>query len=104
MDNPDNHNRVHHKDHNKINNHYWNLEWVSQEQNIHAYYNSDERNKPRNMKSIEVYKVNGDYVNTFPSINKASKELGISPSTIWRQLKGEVTNPKKYIVKYEEEK
>jgi hypothetical protein len=101
-ENPNGYDRVHHKDHNKHNNHYWNLEWVSQEQNIHEYYNSDEPNKPRNMRPVEVWTVKGDYVGTYPSMNKAGKELGISPTTVWRQLSGRAKSGRKYIFKYEE--
>jgi hypothetical protein len=104
VDNPNGYDRIHHKDHNKSNNHYWNLEWVTQEQNIHEYYLSDEKNKPRNMKAVEVWSVEGDYIDTYPSVNKAAREIKVSPTTIWRQLIGEVKNPEKFIVKYAEEK
>lgn len=102
VDNPHGYDRVHHLDHDKTNNHYWNLCWVSQEQNIHAYYNSDEKNKPRNMKPIEVWDTKGNYINSFPSINKAAKETGVSPSTVWKIVKGKIKEPRKYIFKYEE--
>ena len=102
VDNPKEYDRVHHKDHNKHNNHYWNLEWVSQQQNIHHYYNSDEKNKPRNMKQIEVWDVQGNFIGTFPSINQAAKEMNYSPATVWRQVKGWIKNPKRHLFKYEE--
>ena len=102
VDNPKEYDRVHHKDHNKHNNHYWNLEWVSQQQNIHHCYNSDEKNKPRNMKQIEVWDVQGNFIGTFPSINQAAKEMNYSPATVWRQVKGWIKNPKRHLFKYEE--
>ena len=103
VDNPNGYNRVNHKDLNKNNNHYWNLEWVSQEQNIHHYYNSNAKNKPRNMKPIEVWTITGDYIDTFPSINQAAKEMGYSPATVWRQVRGDIKNPERLVFKYKED-
>lgn len=99
----DGHNRVHHKDHQKTNNHYWNLSWVSQETNIWEYYQSAEKNKPRNMKEIEVWTTKGDYIATYPSINKAAKEMKVSPTTVWRQARGDYKSSMKIMFKYKEE-
>lgn len=103
VDNPNNLNRIHHKDHQKHNNHYWNLEWVTQEKNIHEYYNSDEKNKPRNMKAVEVWSTKGDYIGTYPSINKAAKEMGVCASTVHNQCTGKSKVGKFYQFKYEED-
>ena len=102
VDNPNGYNRVNHKDLQKHNNHYWNLEWVSQEQNIHHYYNSNAKNKPRNMKPIEVWTITGDYIDTFSSINQEAKEMGYSPATVWRQVRGDIKNPERLVFKYAE--
>ena len=101
VDNPDNLNRVHHKDHQKNNNHYWNLKWVTQEINIWEYYHSDEKNKPRNMKRVEAWTASGDYIGTYPSVNKAAKEIGVCPSTVHNQCTGKSKVGKVYQFKYE---
>lgn len=98
--NPNNLNRINHKDLDKMNNHYWNLEWVSQEENIHHYYNSDVKNKPRNMKPVEVWDVDGNFMGEFPSVSKAAKEIGCSPSVLHDSLTGRVKKPQRFIVKY----
>lgn len=100
VENPNGYNRVNHKDLDKGNNHFWNLEWVSQEQNIHHYYNSDVKNKPRNMRAIEVWDIKGNFLGEFPSISKGAKEVGTSASTLHQILTGETKQSTKYIVKY----
>lgn len=98
--NPNGYNRVNHKDLDKTNCHYWNLEWVTQEENIHHYYNSDKKNKPRNMKPIEIWDVEGNFLGEFPSINRGAKEVGCNTSVLYDSLTGRVKNPQRFIVKY----
>lgn len=102
VDNPNDYKTVHHKNHNKQDNHAVNLMWVSQEQNIHEYYNSKQKNKPRNMKAVEVWSIDGHYINTYPSVNKAAKEMGVKPSTVHNQCRKPPQNPKTYLFKYAE--
>ena len=103
VENPNNYDRVNHKDLDKRNNHYWNLEWVSQEQNIHHYYNSGAKNKPRNMKKVEVWSKDGHYINTYSSINQAAKAMGTNASSVHSQCKkGGAQNPRTYLFKYED--
>lgn len=102
LENPKGLNRVNHKNLDKTNNHLWNLEWVTQEENIHHYYKSNKRGKPRNMKPIECWTSEGDYIKTYPSINKAAKETGVAVSSVWDCVKGNVKNPDKYFFKYED--
>ena len=100
--NPKGYDRVNHIDHNKINNHIHNLEWCTQAHNIQAYYKSNQKDKPREMKAVEVWSVDGHYIKTFPSINQCSIELKVNPSTVWKGVKGLVKSPKKYEFRYAE--
>lgn len=103
VENPKNYNRINHKDLDKHNNHYWNLEWVSQEQNIHHYYNSNAENKPRNMKAVSVWDKEMNYIGTYPSVNSAAKAMGVQPSSVHNQCKvGGATKPRTFVFKYEE--
>ena len=102
VENPKGYNFVHHLNHNKTDNHAVNLRWVSQEQNIHEYYLSNEADKPREMKAIEVWKIDGTYMGMYPSINRAAKELKTSPSNLWFIASGRTKNSRTWIVKYVE--
>jgi hypothetical protein len=54
LDNPNNLPVVHHKDENKLNNHYTNLEWVTEKEN------SQKSLKERNRRKIRYYEKNLD--------------------------------------------
>ena len=102
-DNPNGYKTVNHKNLDKTNNHYWNLEWVSQERNIHHYYNSNQKGKPRNMRAIEVWDVKGNFLGEFPSINNAAKNLGTTASTLHQILTGETKESTLFRCKYIED-
>ena len=86
ISNPNNYKCVNHKDENKLNNHYTNLEWCN-----HSYNNSFGSRLNRISKNtgtpIDVYK-NGQYVCTENSINDCIKKYHIGTNNILDQLRG----------------
>ncbi len=102
VDNPDNLHTVNHRDLNKENNHSFNLEWVTQCDNIHHYYKSNAINKPRNMRAVAVYTLEDDYIGTYPSINAAAKAVGVAASTPHQQLIGNTKRGRKFNFRYDD--
>lgn len=95
--NPDNLPEVNHKDENKLNNvvcfnsdgsidtERTNLEWCTGLYNL-RYGTRNERlqklvNEPR-MRPVNQYNFDGELINTYPSINEASKAIGVSTRTM----------------------
>ena len=99
-DNPNNLNRVNHKDVDKMNNTAANLEWCTQFDNILHYYHSDAPNKPREMKQVEARTLSGTLIGTYPSLNQAAKQTGTSITTIHKQCRGMVKKPRTLVFKY----
>jgi len=98
--NPEGYKKVNHINLDKTNNHVWNLEWCSQEQNIHHYYASNAKNKPREMKTIEAWDTQGNFLGEFPSINNCAKELGCAVSTVHDILTGVTKESRYWVIKY----
>ena len=96
--------QVNHKDGNKLNNNYLNLEWCSNSENTqHGYDNSLYKYKARCHK-INVYTKQGEYLNTYKSIRNMCENLGINRKTVTMILKGEKkTNNYDYLFEYVEE-
>ncbi len=98
--NPNNYPRINHINRDKRDNRAENLEYCSQLQNIHHYYNSDESNKPRQMKAVCVYDLEGVFLAEYPSINQAKNFNGGWPGNIFDCCEGKQKKHKGHIYKY----
>lgn len=101
IDNPNNYPEVNHKDGNKKNNHFTNLEWVTSSQNQkHAFKLGLQvgRRGKDHCQSIPIYQLDleGNIVMEFDSIKSVKRELGFNTFGIIKCCKKE----KKYKTAY----
>lgn len=83
-----------HKDGNKLNDNFWNLEWVTYSENTkHAFGLGLAKNakgeEDSQSKPVDLYTNSGVFICHYGSISEASRELGLHKSKIARQAKNE---------------
>ena len=90
---------VNHKDGNKLNNHYTNLEWITQKENVH--HHGKDTSHPR---KVIQKSLNGEIVATFNSISEAAASINKDRTTVSRVCNGKNKTAGGYIFEYEDDK
>lgn len=99
--NPNNYPCVNHKDENKENNVWTNLEWCTHKYNMN-YGTSIKRMSEKHKKKVIQYTKNNEFVEEFNSLKEASDKIGINSSSIMRCCKNKQKTCGGYIWKYKE--
>lgn len=89
IDNPNHYKYVNHIDSDKLNNDLNNLEWCTNSQNVKHGWHSGNRTHKNNT-AVNVYTLDGEYLDTFKSIRECGKQLHVDRHRIARVLKGEI--------------
>ena len=99
--NPNNYPQVNHKDENKANNFVNNLEWCTNDYNIH-YGTVIERIVKKRQVKVNQYSTDGVLIKTWDGMNEAARALGIQGSHIAECCKGKLNKTGGFVWKYAE--
>ena len=107
LKNPNNYISINHKDENKTNNHYSNLEWCTVKYN--NLYNSRQKkiniklqNIVKTKKAVQQFDKQDNLIQEFQSINEACRKLGIFKYHISQCCNGKKKDYKSFIWKFKE--
>lgn len=99
--NPDELKEVNHKDYNKKNNCVQNLEWVSSSQNKKHAYLKEENHVSRG-KKVNQYSLDGEFLQSYNSLQEAAAAVGGNFSAISNCCNGKTKSSKGFIWKFSE--
>lgn len=77
---------IDHIDGNKLNNSIDNLQKVKLSENVKAAYYKQKTNS--NIRAVEQYSKNGEFIASFPSCAEAARQLGLDSSVISKVCRG----------------
>jgi hypothetical protein len=95
--NPKNKPIVNHKDLNKINNDYRNLEWVTNRENMKHASDTGKGGTARKVRQLTLDK---EFIKQFANIRLASKQTGVNPNCIIAVCRGRYKHAGKYLWEY----
>lgn len=97
--NPNNCPQVNHKDENSLNNNVDNLEWCTCKYNIH-YNNLIERRSKNNMKKVDVFDINNNFIETLDSVTDTSTKYNVSKGSVSNCCNEHIKSCKGFIFRF----